>query len=261
MSHIFLSPLTLAVLGGLVLWATWRPLPRVLKALGLLSWLALLALCAPVGANLLVRHVEGSIDSVYRCEAPRGAPVVVLSGGLEREPVAVDDHVALAPETWRRLQAGIRFRRAQGEGPLVLVGGGPYAVKEADVMADLAAAWGMAPGDVRVERWSRDTWENASGYAAMAGPEAGPAWLVTSALHMPRAVTAFRAAGVQVCVHPSHSHYVAPGELGYYIPQVTAIEKSRRALHEWLGQHVYRYRASREGASPAVHAAPGSSSS
>ncbi|MBB1060607.1 YdcF family protein [Marilutibacter spongiae] len=246
MSELLLSPLSLSILLGLALWLGWRRLPFAIRVTGVLAWVLLLALCAPVGANALVAWVEADAGPVPGCDAPRDAPILVLSGGLERRPYSADDYAALAPESWRRLQAGIAFWRRQGEPRLVLVGGGPYPIKEAEVMASLARAWGVPAARIDTEALSLTTWENASQLAAL-GPVPGlggdePAWLVSSPLHLPRAMTAFRAAGIKVCPHPGESDYVGPGGVGYFIPQASAIAKSRRAIHELVGQGVYRYR-------------------
>lgn len=247
MAYLLLSPLTLCVLLGLGLWWAWRRLPFSLRIVGVLSWVALLALCAPVGANALVAWVESGAGPDPDCVPADGAPIIVLSGGLDRRPYARDDYAALAPDTWRRLHAGIGFWRKQGEPRLVLVGGGPYPIKEAEVMASLAQALGVPAGRIDTETASLTTWENAGNLAAIGqGQDAvddGPAWLVSSALHLPRAITAFDAAGVRVCPHASESEYVSPGGPGYFVPQASAIAKSRRALHELVGQWVYRYRS------------------
>ncbi len=247
MSHLLLSPLTLSILLGLALWLGWRRLPFSLRVAGVLSWLILLALCAPVGANALVAAVEGGVPAAGDCPVPAGAPVIVLSGGLERRPYAADDYAALNPESWRRLHAGVGLWRRQADARLVLVGGGPYPIKEAQVMADLARAWGVPPDRIDVETMSLTTWENAA-LLADAGPAGGaetPAWLVTSALHLPRALMAFRTAGLHVCPRASGSDYVGPDGFGYFVPQASAIAKSQRALHELVGQGAYRYRTRR----------------
>lgn len=246
MSYLLLSPLTLSILLGLALWLGWRRLPFALRIVGVLAWVLLLALCAPVGANALVAWVESGNDAGADCVVADDAPVIVLSGGLDRRPYAKDDYAALAPDTWRRLQAGIALWRKQGEPRLILVGGGPYPIKEAEVMASLAQALGVPGSRIETEAASLTTWENAARmveHARSAGmdPDA-PAWLVSSALHLPRASATFRAAGIKVCPHASESDYVGPGGVGYFIPQASAIAKSTRALHETVGRWAYRYR-------------------
>ena len=69
------------------------------------------------------------------------------------------------------------------------------------------------------------------------------ALLVTSALHMPRAAAAMRVTGLQVI--PVATDFQATGErvrsLGW-APASDALDRSTRALHEWVGIVVYRWR-------------------
>ena len=68
-------------------------------------------------------------------------------------------------------------------------------------------------------------------------------WLVTSALHMPRALIAFRAAGFEPCSYPS-DFLSAPFEARDVLPRGSAVANSEAALHEVVGEIVYRLRAS-----------------
>lgn len=251
MTHILLSPLTWLLLIVLVLLARGHRLPRLPKALLLLSCAGLLLLCMPLGANLLVRGVESGLPQVARCQVPPGAPVVVLSGGFERRPRARDDFAALGAESWRRLRAGSELRQQQG-GRLIVLGGGPHATGESSVLAALAESWGVPATAIVAESASQTTWENADGLRTLAAvdgdgiADGARFWLVSSALHLPRAVRAFGYAGFQPCAYASGSDYVAPGGVGYFIPQASAIDKSRRALHEAVGSLAYAVRHRRQ---------------
>ncbi len=99
----------------------------------------------------------------------------------------------------RRVLHGVeRLRRGDAE-VLVLTGGpsggGP---SEAEVMRELAVTAGLAPERLLTEPRARSTWDNAR-YTAelMAARGWSRALVVTDWLHLPRALFAFRSAGLR----------------------------------------------------------------
>ena len=71
----------------------------------------------------------------------------------------------------------------------------------------------------------------------------GPVLLVTSALHMPRALATFRAAGVDAIPAATDFEVMPrPRVLLDWLPDAEALAASTRALKEYLGLWVYRYR-------------------
>src|SRR5258708_35869606 len=83
----------------------------------------------------------------------------------------------------------------------ILVSGGdgtlnPGVLSEAGATRDLLIQLGVAAQRIEIESVSRNTYENASLSYAAAQPKPGETWLlVTSAMHMPRAIGCFRRAG------------------------------------------------------------------
>lgn len=113
-----------------------------------------------------------------------------------------------------------RFARTELVDPagvtgLVVLGGGEERLREAGRLARLHAhlklhvsgagepefVWrilgdGIRPGRVSIETLSRNTFENAVNSRRLVDPKPGERWLlVTSAMHMPRSVGAFRKVG------------------------------------------------------------------
>jgi uncharacterized SAM-binding protein YcdF (DUF218 family) len=238
MTYFLLSPLLWGLLlAALIVWR-WSRAGRWSRCglvfAGAACWLC----CTPLGANALVARAEARLPVSARCQAPAGAPIVVLAGGFTRAPRDADDVAALAPESWRRLRAATGLQRRLS-GPLWIAGGGDYPVKESQVLAGLARDWHVAATSLHIETGSTTTRESA---LALRGVLAGRFTLVSSALHLPRAVQAFTDAGLSPCAVASGSDVIVPSGIGDVVPQATAITKSQAALHELAGALAYRLR-------------------
>src|SRR5262249_20809443 len=98
---------------------------------------------------------------------------------------------------------------------------------------------GGDPARVYVESRPRTTFEDALYSAALLKPKPGERWLlVTSALHMPRAVGCFRVAGFEVEPYPllsGPSHPFAP-----YATGAVAFFALDVVVKEWIGLIAYR---------------------
>ncbi|UNK50274.1 YdcF family protein [Lysobacter sp. S4-A87] len=242
MYQLLLSPMTWGLLLAALLWLTWSRLWVPMRALGVVLMFAVLVLCTPLAANLLIGDLESRIPATAHCVAP-GTPIVVLAGGLDGEPRANDDYAALTQASWRRLHGAVELWRSDPGSPLVIAGGGPFQIKEATVMGRLARDWGVPESALRTEVASTTTWESAF---ALRGTLPARMRLVSSAAHLPRALLSFRSAGFDPCVHASDSDYVPMGSVGYFLPQVSAVEKTQTALYELAGMINYRMRAGKQ---------------
>jgi uncharacterized SAM-binding protein YcdF (DUF218 family) len=240
MPNYAFSPLTYALLLALVLGLSWRRLPRAARIVGLVLEAVLLLSMAPLGANLLIWSVESRAPSPQACSLPTPTTVLVLSGGTHRVPRSPDDFPALDATSLHRLFAGIVLWRNTPGAHLVIAGGG-RRVPESVLLAGLAERMGVPRDAIRTEEHSHTTWENAL-YASRLSPAVSRrVWLVTSSLHMPRALGAFRAFGFQPCAWPSESLYQGfSPSLGYFMPQSSSLAKADLAIHELIGGIVYR---------------------
>ena len=115
------------------------------------------------------------------------------------------------------------------------------------MLQNFAEQLGVPSGMIRREGNSQTTWENAEQLRALKPALPERIWLVSSALHLPRALIAFRAAGFQPCPYVSDRRYLPPGGIGYYLPQSSALRKSELAIHEIAGELLYRWRTTRAG--------------
>lgn len=242
--HLLLSPLTWSVALALLLALLWQWLPRALCLLGLAIETALVIAMTPLGANGVVRIIESRVPPVQSCKAPLPDTIVVLTGGLTHRPRSPDDFAAANLQSLHRLFAGVELWRRTPDARLVVSGGGRQGIAEGVLMARLAQQLGVPAGAVRAESHSLSTWQNARDVAALSPAVPRHIWLVSSALHLPRALLAFRAAGFEPCTWSSDSFYVPPnGSFGYYVPQSSALVKMDEAMHELVGGWEYAWRA------------------
>lgn len=240
MTDFLLSPLTWLIASALVLLCarrTWLRLPAIVSAA------VALAAMTPLGANALVRAVEIAADDPATCVEPLPDTIVVLGGGFDGDPQGADDVAALSAPSLRRLLAGAAaFRRARAA-HLYIAGAADERVPESQVLAALAGRLGVPAEAIATEQTSMTTWENAEHLRALPQPPPQRIALVSSALHLPRALLAFRAAGFDACAIASDSAWVPPRGIGYFLPRTSALRKADAAIHEIVGTLVYRWRA------------------
>ncbi len=209
------------------------------RAVIVTSVLLLIVLSTEAGANWLARPLEQQAQP----DKPRGPPqaIVILGGGRQRSGTGPDAIDQVGPNTLMRLRAGAELHR-QTNLPILVTGGAPDRPGEAEgpLMArslrqdfSVSTRW--------VEDQAANTAENALFAARMLRPHAiHRVWLVTDAVHMPRAQMAFAQVGIDTV--PAPSAHIATGSISpaSFIPTAQALRHSHYALHEWLGLLWYR---------------------
>ena len=203
-----------------------------------------LLLASPFLANLLTAALETRSPLVHDCAMTgQSAPVVVLAGGISGDKPEQPAYSILKERSYRRLVSGVHLAAQQPDTLLILSGGGWETLKEADLMADLAIALGFPPQRIIRESLSSTTRGNAVQVAAILRQNnLTRIWLVTSAMHMPRAAAVFAHEGIQVCPYPVDVRWVSPRIYDMFVPQVSALQKTTDALHELLGFLWYMLR-------------------
>lgn len=198
------------------------------------------AMCTPAAANWMVLAVESQVDTPAGCEPGAASVAVVLTGGADRSPNSAKDIASLSKATLERLVFTAQWVKTHPVKKLVLSGGGPFQVAESLVSEYFVR---LLLGDVSVateiESASKTTWESALKIAATQTDRRHAIFLMTSRLHMPRAVMAFKANGFRVCPVPTDSLYINGGGIGYFYPQITAMKKFDSMLHELIGIAYY----------------------
>jgi uncharacterized SAM-binding protein YcdF (DUF218 family) len=103
------------------------------------------------------------------------------------------------------------------------------------------AKLGGDPALVYMERRPRTTSEDALYAAALLKQKPSERWLlVTTAVHMPRAVGCFRVAGFQVEPYPVEFITVRSHPFANFVPGAEALHGLDMAAKEWIGLIAYR---------------------
>jgi uncharacterized SAM-binding protein YcdF (DUF218 family) len=103
------------------------------------------------------------------------------------------------------------------------------------------AQLGGDPARVYIESRPRTTSEEALYAAALLKPKPGERWmLVTSALHVPRAVGCFRVAGFQVIPYLVEFRTNRSHPFARFVPGSEALIELDMAAKEWIGLIAYR---------------------
>ncbi len=239
-------PLNLSILLGLVALVMARRRRGLLASgFGLLALGILVTASLPVVGNALVSSLEREYPPADPAEAPTADAIVVLGGSLatgappRRGPELVD-------ASDRILHAARLFRARKA--PLVVPSGGrlPWSVvprSEAAEMADLLVEWGVPREAILEEGKARTTSENAvETVKALRARGVRRVLLVTSSLHMRRALASFRAEGLDAIPSPCDARVLVPGARVAidWVPAPEALEKTHAALWELLGLAFYR---------------------
>lgn len=227
----------LLVLAGLIGWSRVRP-RKALWRWKLAAWsgFALLWLAAsPWFSNALCRVLEPLPTDLSASLAgidPRDRALVVLAGGSRNLYDFVPAVERLDGATQARLLGGARIYRDHGPFGLVIVTGTgePYVSS----MADYLVLQGVPTDKIALETQATDTETNATFSARILQKQGSKkVVLVTSALHIPRSVSAFQRAGIEVLPAPVDFQ----GGRGWrLIPSSSALFRTSRALHEVLGR-------------------------
>ena len=235
-----LSLCILLMLVGMVLVA----LRRVRGGLGLAGvGLAVLLLSAYTnGGEMMIAPLE------ERFARPAAMPVrvdtIIMLGGATDGVVSTGRGVSELGEAGDRVVETFRLAQVYPKARIVLSGGsgarGGEERTEAALVARLLEALGVAPARLVLEESSRNTSENALFTRTLLESAGGPALLVTSAFHMPRAMGLFARAGVDVIAWPTD--YRSAGGAGLRLDlanPVLNLNTVTTAVREWIGLLVY----------------------
>lgn len=194
----------------------------------------------------LVRQLEAQYPTVPEDASLHRYSGIVLLGGAMTHSAIWEDHGQVAlNEQAERMTAAVALMRKHPHLTLVFSGGnadvrgiGWTEARRARMFFD---AMGVDPSRILYEDRSRNTAENATLTARLAGVDPKAPWLLlTSANHMPRSMGVFRKAGWNVVAYPvdyrsiKHPHWME-------FSLRAGANAWRIVLHENIGYWVYRW--------------------
>ena len=238
-----ISPLGAALfLSGSALLLGWFRFRRLAWMVGVFAfcWLGVWSL--PVASNGLRGSLEDQYPAVPLDALPAADAIVVLGGGVTPPPVGavVPNLEAGADRVWFGAQLFLA-----GKAPLVVLSGGGdteySAFAEAESMALFMGALGVERDALLLESASRNTSQNAAFTAALLAERGvNQILLVTSALHMARAVARFEDEGLMVSPAPTDHEVLHRSGWLRWLPDTGALDGSARVMKEWVGRWVGR---------------------
>lgn len=192
-------------------------------------------LATPVVASQLMKVVRQG-EALNLREEIHADAIVILAGGVRRYAPEYNED---APNEATLLRIAYGARLARTIDLPVLVAGGRG---EAQVMRRfLASDFGVEPQ--WVEDASQNTRENALFATEILNADGiERIVLVTSELHMPRAVAEFEEQGLEVIAAPVTHYSQREGLIARWVPGISGLRDSRDALYEMLARLEYRLR-------------------
>lgn len=173
------------------------------------------------------------------------AGVIVLGGTIDQFLTASRGQPSLTAGGERLTEAVYLANRFPGARMIFSGGSGALidrSLKEADAARLFFEHMGLPADRFIYERNSRNTFENANFSREIAGDSGGSGrWvLVTSAIHMPRAMGVFRDAGWNVLAFPVDYRTDGDERFDLGINPISGIGQLNLAMREWIGLIVYR---------------------
>jgi uncharacterized SAM-binding protein YcdF (DUF218 family) len=208
----------------------------------------LLVISSPLMASPLLGSLEAWYPWPSLSKENRYDAIVVLGGGV-LEPGSLRPSADLSSYSKNRTTCGVDLYQ-QGYASKLLFTGGTgrpfkHASKDAPAMKRWAQRLGVSEEAIMIEDRSRTTFENAIETKRLLGPAS--ILLVSSASHLPRAVSHFAKEGFEITPVPcdfliQNRPLDSWRELDLFdvLPNHHAIMQTTVAVTEWTGLIVYR---------------------
>jgi uncharacterized SAM-binding protein YcdF (DUF218 family) len=246
MLEALLSPLML-VFAGLALGALLRRRPRAEVARAgrwvfALSLVTLAALGFGIPFDLVAKSIEDRYPALTDSTRLAGVRwVIVLGGEVKlRSDLSVSAYPGQA--SIYRIVEGVRVHRLVPDARMIFTGyADGAALSSATAGANLARALGVDPAHIVEEPRPRTTQDEAAYVRQRVGTDS--IVLVTSALHMPRAMLLFEQQGMHPIAAPTGYRADPPhGSSAWYVPLGRRIGLAEDVIHELVGTFVARRR-------------------
>jgi uncharacterized SAM-binding protein YcdF (DUF218 family) len=201
-----------------------------------------LAWSLPITSLSLGSALETRYPQITATDSPYADAIVVLGGNTASGRANwflpyEKEHALLRTDTAVDLYLA-------GRAPKVLLSGAALKgeISNARSMAAIIRQQGVPNSALILEHSSRTTYENAAlTEEELKANGIRTILLVTSALHMPRAMAAFSKQSVQITAIPTAAQIFLPtdGSVSKYLPNQRALHASRTIIKEYVGLLVY----------------------
>jgi len=232
-----MTTLVAAVVLRMLRWRRTGRLMLIVGAVWLLAW------SLPITSLWLGSALEQRYAYFGAADSPKAEAIVVLGGHTANN--RANWFLAFDAETARSRVARAADLYLAERAPRIVLSGGTLEgrVSEARNMARLLRRAGVPDTAMLLENGSRTTYENAL-FTRQTLQEHGieRVLLVTSALHMPRAMATFRQqTEVTVIAAPVAPQIRLPEDsrLNVWLPNRRALDASRSIIKEYVGLLVY----------------------
>jgi uncharacterized SAM-binding protein YcdF (DUF218 family) len=242
------SPLTLlAVLGVLAVWLNWRAGARAPRRLLAIVVATYWFLSTPLGANVLLAGLGPEGAPLTNRDAAKGADtVVVLGGGANTYSADGLTLGQLAGNGVLRVIEAARVYRLIGARVVIASGGIPNPERllrpESEMLRNALLQAGVPDADIVQESESRTTHDQARLIRPLLQSRDTRRFvLVTSPLHMGRALAAFRAQGLDPIPSPCQlrSEHLRPPPL--WLPNSESLNIADDAVYSYAAWVYYRW--------------------
>jgi uncharacterized SAM-binding protein YcdF (DUF218 family) len=235
---LLLMPMSLCLgvlgVGILLLWVRRRI--GAAKIVLTLGFLVLAALSFSAVADSLIKPLELWYPPLLDTSTLKDVKwVVVLGGGHISDP-ELPPNAQVFNSSLSRIVEGIRIHRELPESKLLLSGGAVFdPVPEAVTMAAVAKMLGISPNDMVLESRSQDTGQQSQFVQGIIQNDR--CVLVTSAIHMPRAMLVFEQKGLKPIPAPTdfEDRIRKENSPNQFFPRAVELRKVETAVHEYLG--------------------------
>ncbi len=232
------AALLLVVVALVLSFSRFRWLSRILlSAVAIGLWVA----STPIFSDWLASRLETEYPPQPIATLPSADAVILLGGVLSQPlPPRIDPDFN---EHFDRVIEAIRLYRAGKAAHIVVSGGNlPWHTivrPEAEFVADFLVEFGVPRTALRLDTESRNTFENARDTARIFANEGWTSGLlVTSGIHMPRALATFRKAGLNVTPAATDisSHYPLYDSPLDLLPDADSLALTTEVVKELIGR-------------------------
>lgn len=247
LESLFFPPGIIIVIGILVL-ITTNMRPKIMEKLLFLAVMLLWMTSTPAVSFWLLDSLQNRYPTLQ--QPPADADVIVVLGGGSYDGLNEYGRTAMLDATAleRALYGGYLAKTHQL--PIITTGG----QREGEMQSHAAVMAMFLQQDLGIAQVLRDdesltTFQNAEEVKGlMARIGATRPLVVSQGWHLPRAMESFEYLGVNALAAPTAKQSAGVLETGWlaWMPRADSLERTRVALHEWLGIVYYRIKLFRD---------------